>query len=273
MTETRKDLVWIKRIAFVIALGLLAYFITMTIVIPVYRFKIESPVTNASDKNIFRPDLTWQITVNDSIKQRAIDLVFSESFLLSKIEMTKSDSISLTVNLQDSVVALVVQGLTIYSTKAKTFKISHAFAKTDPFILAQWLAIPFVVDTHYASIPKVPVLYKKAPKDTIEAMSQVEMDPLNDEIDPVYFRLELDRKLILNFNQEEAPEKESMRQVKTYQRRMRKIERHDIIDHLSRFSPTEFIPEIHISIDKKAARVIYRAIPERAFVAVQLPTE
>jgi len=273
MTGTRKDLVWIKRIAFVIALGLLAYFITMTIVIPVYRFKIEAKVTSTNDKNIFRPDLTWQITVSDSIKQRAIDLVFSESFLLSQIEMTKGDSISLTVNLQDSIIALVVQGLTIYSAKVEDFTISHAFAKTDPFVLAQWLATPFVVDTHFASIPKAPVLYKKAPKDTSEALSQVEMDPLNDEIDPVYFRLELDRKLILNFNQNETPEKESMRQVKIYQRRMRKIERNEILGHLSRFSPIEFVPEIHISLDKKAARVIYRAIPEKAFVAVQLPTE
>jgi hypothetical protein len=116
----------------------------------------------------------------------------------------------------------------------------------------------------------VPVLYKKAPKDTIEAMSQLELDPLKDEIDPVFFRLNLDRKLTLSFEQAEKPEKGTYGHLLAYRRMVRAINRNEIFTHLLRFKPIEFIPEINIVIDKKAARVIYRALPVDALVAIQL---
>jgi transketolase len=45
----------------------------------------------------------------------------------------------------------------------------------------------------FKPIPKTPILYKKAPKDTIEAMSQPEIDPLDDNLDPVAFAKFTDR--------------------------------------------------------------------------------
>jgi hypothetical protein len=273
MPEKRKDLIWIKRIAMAIALGLTVYFITMTVIIPVSRYKIEIPEDKSGNHKTFRPGLNWLLTLSDSLKNRTIDLISSESFLLSRLEMTKSDSISMAISLKDSTVVLVMQGVTIYSAKIQAFRISHAFNKTDPFVLAHWLSSPFIIDKDYASIPKVPVLYKKAPKDTIEAMSQLELDPLKDDLDPVYYSLNLDRKLVLSFEQSEKPEKGYSRHWRIYKKQIRSIKRKNILHNLVRFTPGEFIPEIKIVLDRKAARVIYRAIPVNAFVAIQLQTE
>jgi hypothetical protein len=270
MQEKRKDLVWIMGISLTIALILAGYFLAMTVVIPVSNYKIEIPEEKPGDSKLFRPDPVWQSTVGDSIKNKAIDLISSESFLLSKLELTTSDSINMAISLKDSSVMLVVQGVTIYSAKIQSYSFSHYFSKINPFDLALWLSKPFVIDSHYSSIPKVPMLYKKAPKDTIEAMSQLELDPLKDDLDPIEFQLNLDRKLNLVFMQAELPEKGTMKQLKIYHRSMRAIARKDIFDHLSKFKPIEFVPEINIVIDKKAARVIYRAIPVNASVSIRL---
>ena len=273
MQETRRDLVWIKRISLMAAIGLLSYFLIMTIIIPVARSEIETPAENPGDYKFFRPDLNWQLTVEDSLKERAIELKAAEAFLLARLEMTDSDSISMAISLIDSSIALVMQGVTIYTGKIQSYKISNAFTEADPFVLAHWLSRPFVVDTHYASIPKVPVLYKKAPKDTIEAMSQMELDPLKDDLDPVHFSLKLDRNLILDFHQAEIPEKEFAHKLKAFKKQMRRIERRNTISHLLNFTPVEFVPGIQIVLDKKAARVIYRAIPQSSLVALQLPVK
>jgi len=273
MPETRKDLFWIKRISFALAMGFLFYFVLMTVIIPVSRFEIIVPEDNTENKKGVRNPISWQISVDDSLKKRAVSLKSSEAFLLSRLEMTKSDSISLAISLKDSSVALVVQGVTIYNSRIQQFTVSNAFNKPDPFILAQWLSEPFVVDTHYSSIPKTPVLYKKAPKDTIEAMSQLELDPLKDDLNPVHFTLRLDRNLIVNFEQSEEAGTANLRSFKAYKREMRKIERNAILKHVVRFTPVIFVPEINIVIDKKAARVIYRALPENALVSIRIQTD
>jgi hypothetical protein len=272
MPEAKKDLFLIKRIVFALALGLLSYFVIMAIIIPVSRFEIVIPGDNPDGNKVFRPAKDWQLSLTDSLKNKAIELKSREAFLLSRLEMTESDSISMSISLKDSSVALVVQGVTIYNAKIRSYSVSHAFKKADPFVLAQWLSTPFVVDTHYSSIPKTPVLYKKAPKDTIEAMSQLELDPLKDDLNPVRFTLKLDRKLSLNFEQSEKPEKGYLKPLRVYIREMMAIERKSILKQLVLFKPVEFIPEIKIVIDKKAARVIYRAIPENAMVAIRLQT-
>ncbi len=270
MKETRKDLIWIKRISFSLALGLLSYFVLLTVIIPVSRFKIVNPEKITENKKNPVKEINWQISVDDSLTNRAVSLKSSEAFLLSRLEMVKSDSISLAISLKDSTISLVVQGIAIYSSKIQHFKISNALLKTDPFILSQWLSKPFEVDTHYSSIPKTPVLYKKAPKDTIEAMNQLEIDPLKDDLIPVHFTLSLDRKLLLNFEQAADTLGGKPRLIRPYKREMRNIRRNNILKHLVRFSPVEIVPEINIVIDKKAARVIYRGLPEKALVAIQI---
>jgi hypothetical protein len=270
MWESRKDLVWIIRITLIIALGLIAYFMTLTVIIPVSRYKIEVPEKKPGLDKVFLPDQNWLLSLDDSVKNKAFNLLSSESFLISRLAMTSSDSISMAISLKDSSIALVVQGVAIYKAKIQFYQTSRALTEADPVTLAQWLSSPFIVSSHLSSIPKVPVLYKKAPKDTIEAMSQLELDPLKDDLDPVSFSLILDRKLTLSFEQAETPEKGYLRKLKAYKRHLKAISRKEIFSHLFRCEPIDFIPEINIVLDRKAARVIYRALPVDALVAIQL---
>jgi hypothetical protein len=271
MLEKRKDLIWIIRIALVFALGFMVYFVFLTVIIPVSRFRIELPAeAKKAENKIFQPDQEWLTSVDDSLKNKIAGVISRESYLIACLEMTKTDSISLAVSLPDSSVSLVVQGVTIYKAKIFSFKVSNAILKTDPFVIAHWLAKPFVINNHFASIQKAPVLYKKAPKDTIEAMSQLEIDPFKDDLDPVYISMNLDRKLNLIIEQVEPLERGNLKKLKKYRRDLKSVNRKNVFNHLLNFTPIEFIPEISIVIDKRAARVIYRALPVDALVAIQL---
>jgi len=272
MQGKSKVLIWVASIAVFFAVCFLAYFVTLTVILPVSRFKIDIPLQKKKAENkIFYPDQEWRASTNDSLKNNVLDIITTESFLLSRLEMTKTDSISMAVSLKDSLISLVVQGVTIYKAKIQSYTVSNAILKTDPFALAHWLAKPFVIDTHYASIQKAPVLYKKAPKDTIEAMNQLELDPFKDDMDPVYISFELDRNLTLVIEQAEPLEKGNLKKLKDYRKAQRAIVNKSILTNLLNRTAVEFVPEINIVIDKKAARVIYRALPVDAFVALQLP--
>lgn len=266
----QKEMKWVLRIAIGMAALFIFYYVIMTAVIPVNRFRISVDQQKPARNKVFLPYIPWQYTVSDSIRQRAVNLVSRESFLLSRMELTESDSISLTISLRDSTACLVVQGVTIFTSKIEYFEVSPVLLKSDPFVLSHWLSTPFVVDTHYSSIPKVPVLYKKAPKDTLEALSQLEPDPLKDDLDPVYFRLLLTRGLTLTVEQSEVPENGDLTLLKNYRKKLKRLDRQNIAGNLFRFRPVNFTPGIKIVLDKKSARVIYRAIPVDALVAVQL---
>ena len=263
--------VWVKRISIILAIAVMIYFTMMTVIIPVSRFRIVVPDKIPGYDKVLNTDLNWVLTVNDSVKNEAHKLISTEAYLLSRLEMAKSDSISLSISLKDSTISLLIQGVTIYSSRIESFSVSTALKKADPFTLAVWLSQPFAVVDHYSSIPKVPVMHKKAPKDTIEAMNQLVLDPLKDESAPVFFRLYMDRQLTLNIKQSGLQEGESTKPLKTYKKLIKSTERKNILKHLVRFTPVDFVPEINIVLDKKAARVIYRAIPHAAQVSVQLP--
>ncbi len=271
MLNNKNTLLWIKRIAIFLALAIMVYFTMMTVVIPVSRYKIILPEKTSEYDKVFPTDLNWELTADDSVKHQAKMMISEEAYLLSRLEMAESDSICLAMSFEDSTISLVIQGVTIYSSKIQSFQISSSLKKSDPFTLAQWLSVPFTVENHYSSIPKVPVLHKMAPKDTIEAMNQIMLDPLKNDLDPVFYSLYLDRRLILNFEQEELPGNDNTKQLKIYRREIKLDDRRTILKHLVRFSPIEFVPKINVVLDKKTARVIYRAIPDHALVSLQLP--
>jgi hypothetical protein len=270
MQDIRKELVWIVRIGLLTGLCFAVYFILMTAIIPAARFSIEPEENNPSKAKSFLSYIDWQSSVNDSIRNIGVSLASKEAFLMAKIGMTPGDSISLEISIPDSTVSLVVQGVSLFTAPIISCRTSKAFKKIDPFYLSYWLSTPFVVDTHYASLPKIPVLYKKAPRDTIEALSQLEPEPLKDSIDPVFFTLILDRDLSISFEQYEKPLKMNHRAIRAYRHKLDNIEKKDIFYNLIRFRPVKLVPDIRIVLDKKSARVIYRALPVDAKVALQI---
>jgi hypothetical protein len=89
----------------------------------------------------------------------------------SLIEQSKQDSMGLVVNLQDSSLTILISGIPVFSTKAKSFNISGIYRNLSPKAYLYYFRKPFVVDSCNATFEKEPITRKEAPKDTLEAAS------------------------------------------------------------------------------------------------------
>lgn len=181
-------------------------------------------------------------------------------WLESRIQLAGSDSMSLVVNIKDSLLQLELKGVVIKSVKMLNFKTDVYF--TNPNALFYFPMLGSVSESILieSSIQKVPLIIKKAPKDPNEYNSQ-KSNPdslLMDE--DVNWTLYLNNGIVLKI--------EGLDNTKStdYQRNKfwRKWELSKIKRDLSRtilFKLPDYQPSIHIVITETEAKALYRAIP------------
>lgn len=99
------------------------------------------------------------------------ELYREKTFKESYLKLTKQDSMGLVINLSDSSLTLLISGIPVFSTKAKSFDISGVFRKLGPKAYLYYFRKPFVVDSSNATFEKEPITRREAPKDTLEAAS------------------------------------------------------------------------------------------------------
>jgi hypothetical protein len=189
-----------------------------------------------------------------------------EAFLRSKLAKSDLDSISLSINIPDSILSLEIKGVSIYNVKIDYIRLSPLFDCFDRKALVNCLSSPFTINNRYATIVKEPIIIKKAPKDTIEANQLVpNIDTLKPKMVAYYFYL--DKDIILDIRQSEKTElipylKYSVKY--NYWWSMRRLKE---IFHLRL---PDYIPWIQIKINCKDALAIYRALPENAIISIHL---
>jgi hypothetical protein len=245
------------------------YYILLITVLPVMRYTYVIPEQKSNPKEI-KHDLSIYYSVNDSLRDRSIELANKEAYLMAQMELTRDDSICMVLDLKDSAVSLVVQGVKIYSSKITSYQISSLFNKIDPIITSLNFSWPFKVIEYSSSIPKIPVIIRKAPKDTIEAASLPEPGQLEESQQYVIFQLKLDRKLGLSFEQDSISDKINRKSIKYFIHTQKKVKKKAVRNALIRAGPMEYQPEIKIKLNRQAALVIFRAIPENAKIAIRL---
>ena len=244
------------------------YYISVVVVLPVLNHKYIIP--DKKSKSGLVHDLSWHYLVHDTLYDRSVELANKESFLLARSEMAKGDSIGLIVDLLDSTVSLNIQGVTIFNARISDYDNSNVFRINDPFVTAQFFSWPFRVKEYSSSIPKIPVIIKKAPRDTIEAAAQSEPGHMEESQNYVSFQLQLDRKVNLLFEQDRGPDTIRYQKIRHYIHQQKRVVKRSVRIILIRGSPAEFVPEINIRLDHKDALVIFRALPENASVAIRI---
>lgn len=245
------------------------YYILIITVIPVMRYTYSIPLQKPNSKGL-KHDFSIYYSVNDSLRDLSKELANEEASLLAKMEMIRNDSICMNLDLKDSTVSLVVQGVEIYNSKITSYKTSNLFSKIDPIITSLYFSWPFKVIDYSSSIPKIPVIIRKAPKDTIEAAALPEPGQLEESQHFVAFQIKLDRKLELNFEQDSISDKINKKTIRYYFHKQKKVKKKAIRAALIRAGPMDYKPEINVKLDRNAALVIFRAIPEYADVAIRL---
>lgn len=246
------------------------YYLLIIVVLPVVRYDFIIPAEKPGRSKTLKHDFSSYYSVDDSIRKRSVLLANKEAFLLASLEMARNNMISLEVNLPDSTVSLVIQGLRIHTASVTGFRYSKILSKSDPFLTAELFSYPFKIKEYISSVPKIPVIIRKAPKDTIEAASLPEPSHLEENHQYVSFKFMLDRKLNLVFEQDSISDAISRKTIRQYNRQERKIKRRLIKYAFIRAGAYEYIPEIRIRLDRNDALVLFRAIPENADVTVRL---
>jgi hypothetical protein len=199
-------------------------------------------------------------------------LLADEAFLNSLYKMAQQDSISLCVDLSDSLVNLYIKGVTVRKCKMvrfrKSFAIRH-FKSQDS--LYNWLFPPFLVQKELATVPKSPIRTMRAPKDSNEARvyAQEEMKPVEER--DVHFTLECSRGLYLRFEQTQSATVESWREKWRFELEQIFEQARLTIKALRQGKLPQHQLWIEMDLTPEDAKAVYRALPSKnALLALRL---
>lgn len=190
------------------------------------------------------------------------------AYINAQLEASKSDSISLTLNLLDSTANLMIKGVVVHSAKIENYKLSRFVNAVDEVALYRMLSLPLQVTGHTSTIAKVPLMVKIAPKDTSEYTPDVVPDTT--DIDAVNYIFETSAGIQLYFYESNPRESaDGMKQFK-FDFRDRVFSGYDLFRSAFTFRKPKYHPEIRIKLNKRDAKMIYRALPENADIILKV---
>ncbi len=138
---------------------------------------------------------------NQALREQIDSLQSEKSFQKVLLESSSADTFGLALNLRDSLFSLYIKGIPVRHCKLVGFHYSAAFhtlLRQGDF--STYNAAPFVLERDFATIKKIPIKVIKAPKDTTEALAQMDK-ALQVERPDVYCRLFFDRDFVLDVSQ------------------------------------------------------------------------
>jgi hypothetical protein len=186
------------------------------------------------------------------------------AFELSRLELAKSDSVALIINLVDSIVTLDLKGLSVHKAKIVHFSKSSLLDALHPDAELAMLSKPMKVKNSYSTIVKEPRIYRKAPKDTIEAAQQeLTQDTLAARMPSVYI-LDLDNDIHISI----LHQIEEGFSYSPFMKEQKRKQFNAATDSIIKGKLPEYIPSITIELAKSDATTIFRAIPHHALVAI-----
>ncbi len=190
------------------------------------------------------------------------------AFVNAQLEASKSDSVSLTINLPDSTANLMIKGVIAHTAKIESYKLTRFVNAVNPECLHRMLWIPLNVTRHISTIPKVPLMVKIAPKDTSEYTPDVVPDTT--DVDAVNFIFETNAGIQLYFYESNPRESaDGLKQFK-FDFRDRVQTGFTLLKSALRFKKPKYQPEIRIKLNKRDAKIIYRALPENASIVLKI---
>ena len=187
------------------------------------------------------------------------------AFLQARGTMAKSDSIGISINLQDSVILLEIQGVTVHKTPIHGYRKSRFFSRLDEHTAFTLFSSPLQVVSEFATIQKEPILYKKAPKDTLEARLNMFLPDTIQE-HTVAFSLLLENGIRLEFCQSE---KEWDINYLKYILTLKWQQASEILESMLHIRIPGYDPPLRIKVPKKDAITLYRAMPAHARVSLK----
>ncbi len=198
-----------------------------------------------------KPDAAlWQ---NDEAQHLQKEIYWLEQQLV----LAKSDSISLGINLTDSVVQVQLKGTILFQSKIMDQRPKNFLPqlKEEPYLS---FAKIHRIQTESANIPKKPIKKVQAPKDESE-VTDVKQDTIPEAALDWDFRVESNINVVIKGV---AMDEDSLFQLNTN----KDVYRYQANGIFNQILPENYTPTLYIWLNDKEAKAIYRALPERGKV-------
>jgi hypothetical protein len=244
--------------------------VTMTplywIVTKDYTFLEQGPASQ--NDNMIKAQLHQNNPISN--KGETNTLFIEKAYWENKLRLSKDDSISLSIDLVDSLVFLEMKGVVLRECKILYYDLNWSlkYFKQHPNFLS-WLKNPFILQEDSASITKVPIKVIYAPESPIDA-AQLLQKILPQEDPKVEFTLQFNRNLQFQIRQADSLDLLDNRETNIYYSDIMPSNNLTSIPVKMR----EYFPsrdyQIDILLSRADARAIYRAIPQNAQMALRM---
>lgn len=197
------------------------------------------------------------------------DLYKEKIFLESRLEMAKTGSIGLVVNLTDSVINIEIAGINLRDTTISKYKVSRIFNTISNKAFLGLFSRPFTTTRNSDTFDKEPIVVKKAPRDTIEAAKQASV-PDSVKTGPAYVAMTLDHNIQLCLYQENKRSLWALIYKFFFISGRRFRQAGETIRGAVTFKIPDYKPEIRVYLPKDDLVTIYRALSEDTRVVLKV---
>lgn len=250
----------------ILVIALPVFTIIYGIVLPAKNYQPAAGLPSLSDTASVH-DASMTATQAEEVK-KIISMENERVFLKNRLALAEKDSVYFILDLADTMIWLEIKGVPVRKTKITHLEVSNRFSLISHENLLPWITEPFTLQHDLSTIPKMPIVVKQAPKDTIEA-AKASSAPLPLESTPVFFTLYFDRNLILEFEQAEPVDESGEEQIKSYRTTKRHESNRSVMETLRNPQQSNQLLPIRMVIPEKDARAIYRAIPSKTHLIVK----
>ncbi len=194
-----------------------------------------------------------------------MELFREKNWLETRLILSKADSIYLSVNLNDSLVQLEMKGVVLVQIKMLDFKYDRFFDELSPGVYRHLFATQVQVDSTFSTIEKMPITIKKVVGGNSE-MKGESPDTIR-IVETVHWISWLDNGVRINIEGvgTDFPTGNWRSEVFWISQDLQKIAQ--TIRQTSALKLPDYYPEITLVLSDRDAKTIFRALPEKPFVA------
>ena len=205
-------------------------------------------------------------TINQCAIPGYIDLLREKAYLSAQVKMAEGDSIGLVINMRDSLIQLMIKGVSVRSVKMSDYEISPFFLRANQEAVFSMLSTPLVITSMQATFKKDPVNIKIAPKDTSQVV--VDIKPDTTDYEAVFFTLETDRNIRFYFEQQEDTVRADSRAKFFFDLEDKYRNARATMKAVTKLDTPPYTPSIKIWLPKAEAKIVYRAIPREGLIVL-----
>lgn len=197
-----------------------------------------------------------------------VEVLHHEAFLRSHLQLARADSIALLIDLNDSLAILTFKGVFLFTSRISSIQLNNGLERLPIAVLDSLFSGPFTVVEEISTIEKFPIVVKRAPRDTLEALAFNTAPELPKQQDVFWF-FALGSNFTVEIGQQEDQLVGKQRYYRKYRWARSQWLRSRGMAAITNPQNQGYVYQLSIEIPREDARSIYRALPIKPVVVIR----